>query len=503
MDTLSVWRGTAPSSGFAMLDGEHATDVLVIGGGITGVTLALLLAEQGRDVMLLEAGEIGSGTTGHSTGNLYETVGNGMQEIVSRWGAEVARHVVHERRAAIAFVQARCEELPDVGLRRCDMVQWAQKTGDQGYIDKEIAALEAAGARVERAKEVPATLPAAIGDVLVLRDQAQFQPQAYVTGLARLAAQAGAKLHEHSRVIELDTKNRRAVTASGAVQAREIVMATHTPKGVHLVHAEMPVHREYAIALEMEAGAPSPGPGIFWWHGGEGLSMRTLQAGDRNFLIVAGQEFKVGIHNAKAGLLALESQAHKHFGARPVAYRWSAQNYRGADGLPYIGRNAADCFVATGFSTDGLTWGTVAARLIAAELRGHQAAFAALVRPNRLSPVKGAKNILQENVTVVKQLVKDYLTSRQDEKLSELQPGDSAIVDVEGETLAAWRAPDGELFAVSSICPHMGCKVHWNSVETTWDCPCHGSRFRPDGTVIEGPALSPLKRKQTPPLAGS
>src|SRR5690606_22795944 len=140
-------------------------------------------------------------------------------------------------------------------------------------------------------------------------DQAQFQPQAYVTGLARLAVKAGAKLHEHSRVIELDTKKRRAVTASGAVQAREIVMATHTPKGVHLVHAEMPVHREYAIALEMEAGAPSPGPGIFWWHGSEGLSMRTLQAGERNFLVVAGQEFKVGIHNAKASLLALETQA--------------------------------------------------------------------------------------------------------------------------------------------------------------------------------------------------
>jgi len=101
----------------------------------------------------------------------------------------------------------------------------------------------------------------------------------------------------------------------------------------------------------------------------------------------------------------------------------------------------------------------------------------------------------------VTQLVKDYLTRRQDEKLSALQPGDSAIVDVEGETLAAYRAPGGELFAVSNVCPHMGCKVHWNSVETTWDCPCHGSRFRPDGTVIEGPALSPLRRKETPPLA--
>jgi len=109
--------------------------------------------------------------------------------------------------------------------------------------------------------------------------------------------------------------------------------------------------------------------------------------------------------------------------------------------------------------------------------------------------VKGAKNILDESATVVKQLVKDYLTSRQEEKLSALAPGDSAIIEAEGESFAAWRSPEGELFAVSNVCPHLGCKVRWNSVETSWDCPCHGSRFRPDGTVIEGPALAGLKRK--------
>jgi Rieske Fe-S protein len=301
-------------------------------------------------------------------------------------------------------------------------------------------------------------------------------------------------------VLELDTKGKRAITASGAVTFDEVVHATHSPKGIHLVHTEMPVHREYAIALEVGAGEAGPGAGTFWWQGDEGLSMRTMQAGDRQYLVCAGQEQKVGVHNATAELLAVEQRAKKHFGDRPVTHRWSAQNYKGADGLPYIGRNAERHFIATGFSTDGLTWGTAAARLIAEELAGRQPGFAELVRPNRLNPVKGARNILEENVTVVKQLLKDYLTGRQNEKLESLQAGDSAIVDAEGETFAAWRAPDGELFAVSNVCPHMGCKVHWNSVETSWDCPCHGSRFRPDGTVIEGPALSPLKRKHPPAL---
>ena len=502
MDTLSVWRGTAAPSGYAMLDGNIGADVLIIGGGITGVTLANLLAEQKTankpKVVLLEADEIGSGTTGNSTGNLYETVSSGMREIVSRWGADVARQVATERRGAVAFVEERCSHLPDVGFRRCPLVQWADQAHAKD-MQREFDALTAAGCAVERATSVPSPLPPAEGDVLVLAGQAQFQPQAYVVALARRAAEAGAAIHEHSRVLELDAKAKRAVTASGSVTAKEIIVATHSPKGVHLVHTEMPVHREYGIAMEWDAGA-SPGPGTFWWKATEHLSVRTVQAGDKHYLVCAGQEHKVGIHNAKAALMALETLARRYFGDRPITHRWSAQNYRGADGLPYIGRGHDGCFMATGFATDGLTWGTVAARLIAAELLGHKASFSELVRPGRLSPVKGAKTILEENALVVKQLVKDYLTGSQKEKLSSLAPGDSAIVDAEGETFAAYRAPDGELFAVSQVCTHVGCKVHWNSVETSWDCPCHGSRFRPDGTVIEGPALKPLKRKHLPPL---
>jgi len=503
MDTLSVWRGMAAPTGYGMLSGDVTCDVLIIGGGITGVTLADLLAEQKTDpkrsVVLLEAEQIGSGATGNSTGNLYETLSNGLQEVVRHWGAEVARQVVAERRTAVNFIEERCSLLPDVGFRRCALMIYAQH-GQQDYVAKEFEALAAAGCTTERASAVPPMLPPAHGEVLVLPRQAQFQPQAYVVALARRAAEAGARIHEHTRVLEIDTKGRRVITPSGTVTAKEIVMATHSPKGIHLVHTEMPVHREYAIALEWQSGDAPPGPGTFWWKGPEHLSMRTLEYNERRFLVCVGQEQKVGIHNARAALMALEEQARQQFGERKVTHRWSAQNYRGADGLPYIGRNQSDCFVATGFATDGLTWGTVAARMIAAELLGHKAALADLVRPNRLSIVKGAKNILEENITVVKQLVKDYLTSRQEEKLSSLAAGDSAIVEAEGETFAAWRAPDGELFAVSNVCTHVGCKVHWNSVETSWDCPCHGSRFRPDGTVIEGPALHPLRRKHPPSL---
>jgi glycine/D-amino acid oxidase-like deaminating enzyme/nitrite reductase/ring-hydroxylating ferredoxin subunit len=494
MDTTSVWRATAPGPGFAMLQGDLQCDVLVVGGGITGVTCALLLAEQGRKVVLLEAGEIGSGTTGHSTGNLYVTTSEGLSGIASSWGDAVAREVVEVRKAAMDFVEVQSRQEPDVVFTRCPLTLYARFAKDQPSVLQERDALAKAGCLVRLVDSVPQGLPPPSGPVLVLEDQAQFQPQAYVLALARRASAAGASIHEHSRVLELDTKNRVARTATGSVRAGEIVQATHSPKGIHLVHAEMPVHREYVVAFE--AGQADPGAGIFWWQGDEGLSIRMLGHGGKRYLIAAGPEQKAGTHNAKAALRAVEQMATSYLAPGPALYRWSAQNYRSHDGLPYIGRDHSGCFIATGFSTDGLTWGTVAARLIAGELLGRPEPFAQRCAPGRFTPLKGAKTLVEENVTTVRSLVQDYLTRSQHEKLSSLAPGDSAIVEAEGETVAAYRAPDGELFAVSPVCTHMGCKVRWNSVETSWDCPCHGSRFRPDGTVVEGPAVTPLARKQ-------
>jgi glycine/D-amino acid oxidase-like deaminating enzyme/nitrite reductase/ring-hydroxylating ferredoxin subunit len=492
MDTTSVWGATAPETGFALLNGAGQTDVLVIGGGITGVTLALLLAEQGRSVVLLEAGRLGAGSTGNSTGNLYETLSQGLHPLARRWDAEVARQVVSLRRSAIEFIE-RLAQGADCGFRRCPLYLYATAEQHRQEIAHEFSALEQAGSKVRLDNAVPAPLPKPLGDVLVLFGQAQFQPQSYVAHLAGVAAGAGARLHEHSRVIELDHKARRATTAAGAVTAQEIVLATHTPIGFHLVHAEMPVHREYGVARPLTAA--DPGPGVFWYRGDERLSVRTLDAAGQRFLICVGQENKLGNHNAKASLMALESIAQQQFGPGEFAYRWSAQNYRGADGLPYVGRDASGCFIATGFSTDGLVWGTVAARLLADQIMGRSNEAGELLKASRFSPVKGAKAMLDENLTTMKSLVRDYVSHRQEQRLATLDPGDSAIVEAEGESFAAYRAPDGELFAVSPVCTHLGCKVHWNSVETSWDCPCHGSRFRPDGIVIEGPAISPLKRK--------
>jgi glycine/D-amino acid oxidase-like deaminating enzyme len=393
MDTTSVWRATAPETGFAMLQGDVSADVLVVGGGITGVTLALLLARQGRSVVLLEADAVGNGSTGNSTGNLYETLSQGLHGVASRWNQDVARQVVARRRAAVDFIEDLSRGA-DCGFRRCALYLWATTESERAAIADEFSALSQAGCNVSLEREVPRPLPQPVRDAVVLQGQAQFNPQAYVAQLSRLAVQAGARLHEHSRVVDIDFKEKRAVTATGSVKAHEIVLATHTPKGFHVVQAEMPVHREYGIAREL--GAADPGPGIFWYRGNEHYSVRTHEADGRRFLVCIGQEHKTGGHNAKAGLMALASAVEKQYGPAETAWAWSAQNYRAADGLPYIGRDLRGAYIATGFSTDGLVWGTVGAQVIAEQLMGGTPEFGELCKPGRFSPVKGAKTILEE-----------------------------------------------------------------------------------------------------------
>ena len=497
MNTTSVWRATAPKTAFPMLQEEATADVVIVGGGITGITLALNLVEQGTSVILLEARDVGCGSTGNSTGNLYETISSGIRTIVDRWGEDVAHAVSTARRKAVEQIEQRVRQFNiPCEFRRCALYRYATSASAQASIENEYQGSLKAGLRAHFEKTLPAPFEQPQGPVLVLNNQAQFQPQAYVEGLAREAANRGCRIFENSIVLGVDADQHVVSTANGKVKAREIVLATHSPIGMHLVQAEMTVNREYGLATRIPRG--SFPEGIFWGSGVERLSVRSLDVDDESFFVCVGEEHKTGQQDTSISMDRLESAAQANFKVPEAEFRWSAQNYSAADGLPYIGRDATGCFIATGFATDGLTYGTVAASLIADQIAGRDNVFAPIVKASRFSPLKGAKGLAEENVTVLKSLVKDYVTDRETIPLSQLMPGKAAMVKFENASLAAYRDPHGTLFAVSPVCTHMKCKVHWNAVESSWDCPCHGSRFAPDGTVIEGPATEPLYRHFLP-----
>jgi Rieske Fe-S protein len=314
----------------------------------------------------------------------------------------------------------------------------------------------------------------------------------YVQELASVVADQGGQVFEHTAVLDVDASEGEVSTRSGTVTAPHIVFATHTPKGVNLLQAEMEPSREYGVAASLR-GESYP-QGIFWllddFH-----SVRTYRYQGQTYLVVIGEKHRTGQGEAGDGYYgSLESYAREHFDVGTFCHWWSAQQYKSADQLPYIGRSAHDnIYVATGFGADGLAWGEVAARTICSLIEtGHESSR--LFNPRRFTPVKSAKSWASLNAKVAKHLTTDYFTLDKVEDLDLVLAGEGKVVNIDGDKVAVYRAPDNTLIALSPVCPHMKCAVRWNAADLSWDCPCHGSRFATDGSVIEGPAYGPLTR---------
>ena len=497
----SIWTATAEASQFPALDQDIACDVAIVGGGITGITTGMLLAEAGKSVVVLEAYSVGDGTTGNSTGNLYAIAGDGLAAIAKKWDEDVMRQVAQGRSAAMDMVEANVSRLDlDCAFERVPF-HWAatEETHDvRDTLEGEHDACEKAGLS---ARIVPSlALPFPTGPALVLDGQAQFHPLRYVRQLARRVASDRCRIFERTQVLEVDAAEGVVRTDKGVVRAGRVVLATHTPKGFNVVQTELGPYREYAVAVEVPVNTfPA---GVFWTLESSKHSIRRMQHGGREYVMVLGGKHKTGQEpEPQARYAALEDYLRRTMGrSGAIAYRWSAQGYYAADGLPYIGLAAGSdrLFVATGFAADGLTWGTLAARLIADELQGRGGALGELFRPTRFDPAKAGKKFLKENVDVAGQYMKDYAKLPDPAPLGDLAAGEGRIAEVHGKRCAVHRTPAGELIAVSPICTHLKCVVHWNRAEQSWDCPCHGSRFAPDGAVLEGPAVSPLERIPLP-----
>jgi glycine/D-amino acid oxidase-like deaminating enzyme/nitrite reductase/ring-hydroxylating ferredoxin subunit len=493
----SIWQITTRPTAFPALAERIEVDVAVVGGGITGVTTAMLLAAAGRSVAVVEAHAIGSGSTGGSTGNLYAVVGGGMASLVDKWGEDAAQAVVKSRASAVDLIESTVQKHGiDCAFRR---VPWHLFTvpdaeDDEPRLVRELAACERAG--LDAQLSVNTLLPFRTGPQLVVANQAQFHPLAYVADLARRIASERCFFFENSPVSHIDGAEGLVTTEHGSIEAEFIVMATHVPKGFDLVQTELGPYREYGVAAEIDT-RDFP-PGIFWSAGMNSRhSLRSLEFGGRRYVMAIGHKHKVGQEpDTRNCYDQLEAYLQRHTVPGDTVARWSAQGYFPADGLPYIGPSpgAERVFLATGFGVDGLVYGTLAAEMIVEAMHGRENPYAELYKATRVAPAKAAKNFVQENVNVVGEYVKDYATLLDAEDVDDLLPGEAKIVVMAGKRRAVHRTEAGELVAVSPFCTHLKCVVHWNEGERTWDCPCHGSRFAPDGTVIEGPAVGALER---------
>lgn len=496
MNTLSVWKSAAAETTFPVLNNDITVDVAIVGGGITGITAAYLLAKRGKKVAVLEARKIGDGATGYSTGNLYAPIGSeGLHTVKSKWNEEVMQKVVASRAAAVDFIEERVNEFSiDCGFRRVPWCLFSNMEKHESYINKEQKAVESAG--LATLSDIPFPLPYKYG--FRIDNQAQFNPFAYVTALANSISPNNCFIYENTKVTRVKEGEACTLeTTGGTVTAAQVVMATHTPKGIYKVHTSLGPYRECAVAVKLNGAYPPPG--TFWYMlESEHYSLRTYETPDGPVLMVLGETYKVGhSDNTEEKFQTLENFLRDHFDVVSVEYKWAAQQYKPADSIPYIGISSGNekTYIATGFSADGLTWGTLAAMIISDQILGVNNPWSETFKAARTTPIASAGKFIKENIDVLGQYLKDIPGNVDAKDVDEIKPGEGKVVQINGEKVAAYRNEQNQMYLCSAVCTHMECIVAFNAAERSWDCPCHGSRFTVEGEVIEGPAITDLPKR--------
>jgi glycine/D-amino acid oxidase-like deaminating enzyme/nitrite reductase/ring-hydroxylating ferredoxin subunit len=493
-----IWNRNARTSSFPSLSESIETDIAIVGGGITGITAAYLLSKSGKKVVLLESGSVGMGTTGFSTGNLYVPIDELLFSIADKHGDEVAKEVAASRASAIDFIERIVNEYNiECGFQR---LPWHVFTSDESEPKSENVKNESVATLkmgVQASSAIPEGFPLEVSDITTISNQAQFNPFTYTARLASVISPHNCRIFENTTVTNISDGDPCIVeTDQGTIKAKKVVVATHSPKGVYAVHAAMEVRREFAIAAKLWGDLPQPG--IYWhYHKGEKYSFRPVHTSEGDFLLALGGSYKVGnTEDGEENFKKLEEYLNEHFEVESIHYTWAAQNYRPAGLLPYIGNSFAEdnVFIATGFAADGLVYGTLAAQIITDQILEKENPYSKLYDPKRITPLASAGNVIKDNLKVGKELLKDYLFYDRKTELDFLENGEGKTLKLDNEKIAAYRDMEGKLHLVSSVCTHMGCIVHWNGLEKSWDCPCHGSRFSVDGDVIEGPAIEALAK---------
>jgi glycine/D-amino acid oxidase-like deaminating enzyme/nitrite reductase/ring-hydroxylating ferredoxin subunit len=498
-ECASIWQAELRHGPAATLADGLEVDVAVVGGGITGVTAALLLASAGRSVALLEADRIGGGTTGSTSAHVTAVPDIGYRRLLRCCSEAAAKEYVLRCNSALELMQSFVDsERIACDWQRVPAYWFSEDDAGMARLEGEAHVAERLGQECRLVRDVP--LPWTTAGGLAVPRQALFHPLRYVQGLARVARQRGAQIFESTPVVAWE-ETRGGVTvdtATARVRAASLLLATHTPLGLNAVQTELTAMQSYVLALTGAAALP---PALFWDTADPYHYIRPYQDGARAVVLVGGADHKTGHEpQTQDHFAALASYARHRLQSATIATWWSAQFYDPADGLPYIGRSPLSerVYIATGFAGVGLVQGTMAAMDLADRLRGTEADVP--WKATRLT-LASTPRVVAEGFDVATHWIGDRLLPTDGGSVDDLAAGQGRMLRIDGQRRAVYRDDNGRLHILSPVCTHLGCLVHWNHSARTWDCPCHGTRYAATGEVLEGPALSPLAHLETPPSA--
>ncbi|MBO2546036.1 FAD-dependent oxidoreductase [Salegentibacter sp. BDJ18] len=497
MISNTIWNSFETVHEFPVLKDNLQVDVSIIGGGITGISTAYFLKKAGLKVAVLDAGKIGMGTTGHSTGNLYHTVAELLSSLDSKYDETTIKKVLKARTSAIGIIEKIIhEEALDCDFKRQPIYLFSTDNADK--IEKEISVSSKLGVSLEDVSPEKFSFEAT--KILKYPDQAQFNPFLYVNQLAYKINSKECQIFQDSKVEEIEKLEHgdyNLKITNGNVSSKYLVHAAHSSKGVDIkFDTTLGPYREYAVAASLKTDDYLQG--IFWeYKGKEKYSFRSYNRNGKSYVMAVGKSYKVGQSENNSALMdSLVKYLEEKFPVEKLTHFWGGQNYKPADLLPSIGRKSIhkDEFIATGFSTDGLIYGSLAGKIITDLITNKKNEYEDVFDPLRVNPVKSSKSFIRENLNVAKEFFKDHILGSSTEEIEQLNVGEGRIVEIEGKKFGVSRDANNQYEIVSASCTHLGCVIHWNDLEKSWDCPCHGSRFTPSGEVIEGPAMDALPR---------
>ena len=494
-EPISLWLATAGRTDYPSLSKDTEVDVAVIGGGIVGLTAALALKRAGRSVAVIEAARVGTGVTGHTTGKVTSLHQLVYRELRRRHDEFTARVYGQANQAAIDHVaQVVADEGIDCDFRRVANYTYAESEKSLARVRDEATIAADLGLPAAFTTDVP--LPFEVKGAVRFDNQAQMHSVKYVQGLARAVDGNGSHVFEQTRAQNLSEGTPCVVTADqGKLRARDVIVATNVPflnRGLFVMRSHP--HRSYLIA-----GAVRNEPFDATFIGADQplRSILSVRIGSTTYLLTGGEGHRVSEPgNTTERYRALAAFARDRLSVTEVAYRWSTQDGIPLDGLPYVGLitpTAKHVYVVTGLRKWGLSNGTAAALILTDTICGRPNPWAKVFDSNRITPVASATRFFRENLATAAASLRSKLRHESDD--ATLAPGEAAVVKVDGDKTAVYKDRTGQIHAVSAVCTHLGCTVEFNPADTTWDCPCHGSRYTTDGTVIQGPATKDLPRR--------
>lgn len=498
-----IWLETTPETAYDPLDGTTRVDTAVIGGGIAGISTAFALQEAGQSVALLERDRIVGAVTGRTTAKLTSLHGLVYDHLLDHFSERRAKEYAAANEAAIDRVAELVEAHDiDCGFARTPAYTYVESRDDRRKVRTEVEAARRLGlpASFVESTDLPYDVEAAVR----FDDQARFHPRAYLLELARAFVERGGELYERTPVREVtDGRPCRVTTDRGGVVADDVVLATHFPVvDPALYFARLSPKRSYVLAARLNEAPPE---GMYYDPSEPYFSVRPRPTADESMVLVGGENHRTGeTRDTDERYRRLERRARERFDVASVEYRWSTQDYVSVDRVPFVGRLAPhrrNLWVATGFGGWGLTNGVAAAERLRDLILGRESPEPSVFRPARLELGASFRRLVSHNAHSSRRFVTDRLVGGSEAAgadgsaagVDDLSPGEADVFDHRGDSVAAFRDEDGTVHAVSAVCSHLGCLVTWNGAERSWDCPCHGSRFDVDGTVLDTPAVDNLE----------